>query len=276
MNAKPVVKWAGGKRQIIDKLIELMPNKYNHYFEPFVGGGALLFELMPKNATINDINEELIYIYKCLANIKDFKLLLEDLEEHERNHSEEYYYEIRELDRSSEYVDLPIWKKASRTIYLNKSCFNGLYRVNSKGYFNVPSGKKEKVQTYDKNNMFKLHNYFTNNEINILSEDFSFTVDRAQPGDFVYFDPPYDPIDDKDSFTSYTKFNFTKDDQIRLSDVFKILNSKGVYVMLSNHNTNFINELYKDFNIHFVNAKRMINSNAKGRGFVKEVIVTNY
>lgn len=276
MNAKPVVKWAGGKRQIIDKLIELMPNKYNHYFEPFVGGGALLFELMPKNATINDINEELIYIYKCLANIKDFKLLLEDLEEHERNHSEEYYYEIRELDRSSEYVDLPIWKKASRTIYLNKSCFNGLYRVNSKGYFNVPSGKKEKVQTYDKNNMFKLHNYFTNNEINILSEDFSFTVDRAQPGDFVYFDPPYDPIDDKDSFTSYTKFNFTKDDQIRLSDVFKILNSKGVYVMLSNHNTNFINELYKDFNIHLVNAKRMINSNAKGRGFVKEVIVTNY
>lgn len=207
MNAKPVVKWAGGKRQIIDKLVELMPNEYNHYFEPFVGGGALLFELMPKNATINDINEELISIYKTLANKDEFILLLKDLEEHERNHSEEYYYEIRELDRSTEFKDFPLWKRASRTIYLNKSCFNGLYRVNSKGYFNVPSGKKEKVQTYDKDNMLKLHNYFTTNNIIILSEDFSSAVKNAKANDFVYFDPPYDPIDEKDSFTSYTKKN---------------------------------------------------------------------
>lgn len=276
MNAKPVVKWAGGKRQLIDKLIELMPDEYDYYFEPFVGGGALLFELMPENATINDVNEELLCIYNCLAGKDDFKLMINELENHEKNHSEKYFYQIRELDRTPDYQNFPIWKRASRTIYLNKSCFNGLYRVNSKGYFNVPSGKKKKVQTYDKDNMLKLHNYFINSGITILSGDFTKAVEKTQRGDFVYFDPPYDPFDDKDTFTSYTKFNFNKDDQVRLADLFKELDNKGVYVMLSNHNTKLINELYENYNINVVNAKRMINSNAKGRGNVEEVIITNY
>lgn len=276
MNAKPIVKWAGGKRQLIDKLLELMPQEYNNYFEPFIGGGALLFELMPKNATINDVNEELLAIYRCLVNDENFKLMLNDLEEHERLHSEEHYYEVREEDRNPNFSLMPIWKRASRAIYLNKSCFNGLYRVNSNGYFNVPSGKKTKVQTYEKENIIKLHNYFMNENVNILDGDFTKAVENAKCGDFVYFDPPYDPFDEKESFTSYTKFNFSKDDQRRLANLFKELSSKGVYVMLSNHNTNFINELYKDYNIIIVNAKRMINADSKGRGNVEEVIITNY
>ena len=276
MNAKPIVKWAGGKRQLIDKLLELMPKKYNKYFEPFVGGGALLFELMPKNATINDVNEELLAIYRCLANDEWFELMLTDLEAHEKNHSEEYYYKVRDADRDPKFENLPIWKRASRAIYLNKSCFNGLYRVNSNGYFNVPSGKKKKVQTYDKENIVKLHNYFMSDNVLILEGDFVKAVEKAGPGDFVYFDPPYDPFDDKNSFTSYTKFNFSKEDQRRLSILFKELTNKGVYVMLSNHNTKFINELYNEFNIHVVNAKRMINADSNGRGNVEEVIITNY
>lgn len=276
MNAKPIVKWAGGKRQLIDKLLELMPKNYNNYFEPFVGGGALLFELMPNNAIINDVNEELIAIYRCLADEENFKLMISDLEEHEKNHSEEYYHEVREEDRNPDFNLLPIWKRASRAIYLNKSCFNGLYRVNANGYFNVPSGKKVKVQTYDKENIIKLHKYFMNENVIILDGDFVKAVKKAKSGDFVYFDPPYDPFDDKESFTSYTKFNFTKEDQRRLADLFKELSSKGVQVMLSNHNTKYIHELYNEFNIHVVNAKRMINADSKGRGNVEEVIITNY
>jgi len=276
MNAKPIVKWAGGKRQLIDKLLEHMPCQYNNYFEPFIGGGALLFELMPENAVINDINQELLAIYRCLANEKDFELMIKDLEEHEKKHSESHYYEVRELDRDPKFEKLPIWTRAARAIYLNKSCFNGLYRVNSNGYFNVPSGKKQKVQTYDKDNIIKLHNYFMSKNVTILEGDFVKAVESAKQGDFVYFDPPYDPFDDKESFTSYTKFNFSREDQKRLADLFKKLTNEGVYVMLSNHNTKFINELYAEFNIYVVNAKRMINADSKGRGSVEEVIITNY
>lgn len=276
MNAKPIVKWAGGKRQLIDKLLEHMPKQFNNYFEPFIGGGALLFEVMPKNATINDVNIELLSIYRCLANNEWFNLMLLDLEEHEKNHSEEYYYKVREEDRDPSFEKLPIWKRASRAIYLNKSCFNGLYRVNSNGYFNVPSGKKKTVKTYDKENIIKLHNYFMNENITILEGDFVKAVQNVKPGDFVYFDPPYDPFEDKDSFTSYTKYNFSKEDQKRLANLFKDLSNKGVYVMVSNHNTKYINELYAGFNINVVDAKRMINADSKGRGNVEEVIITNY
>lgn len=276
MRVKPIVKWAGGKRQLIDKLIELMPRTYNEYFEPFIGGGALLFKLAPAKATINDVNGELLAIYRCLGNEQYFKLMLNDLNEHEKNHNEDYYYEVRKQDRELDYKSMPIWKRASRTIYLNKSCFNGLYRVNSKGYFNVPSGRKIKVQTYDRKNIEKLHNYFMTNKVTILEGDFVDAVVHAKAGDFVYFDPPYDPFDEKDTFTSYTKFNFSKEDQIRLAKLYKELSNKGVYVMLSNHNTKLINELYQGFNINVVNAKRMINSDSNGRGNVEEVIITNY
>ncbi|MCR5786146.1 MAG: DNA adenine methylase [Acholeplasmatales bacterium] len=272
----PVVKWAGGKRQILDKLKENLPENFNNYFEPFIGGGALLFDLAPEHATINDVNQELLAIYTCLKDDALYKLMLEELDKHEANHSEDYYYEVREWDRNPRFELEPLWKRAARAIYLNKACFNGLYRVNAKGFFNVPSAKKEKVNTYSKENMEEIHEYFRNDNVTILSGDFVEATRNAKEGDLVYFDPPYDTWEDKESFTAYSKFDFNKDDQRRLAECFKDLTRRGVKCMLSNHNTAFINELYDGFNIKVINAKRMINANASGRGAVEEVIITNY
>lgn len=272
----PFVKWAGGKTQLLDKLKSLMPKTYNNYLEPFVGGGALLLNLKPKNFIINDFNKELINVFNCFKNDKDFKLLKKELINHENNHNDEYYYKIRDLDKLDKYDKLPNYKKAARTIYLNKACFNGLYRVNSKGQFNVPSGKKNSVNCFDRNNFENLKNFLKTTNNLIFCEDFEVFCEKAQKGDFVYFDPPYDVIENKNTFTSYNSESFGKEEQKRLSEVFKKLDKKGVKVMLSNHNTKYINELYADFNINVVKAKRMINSNGKGRGEVEEVIITNY
>ena len=272
----PIVKWAGGKHQLLDKIKDLMPKDYYDYYEPFVGGGAVLFEIAPKTAIINDVNVELLAIYTCMKDDMLYKLMIEELDKHEQNHCENYYYEVRSWDRNLRFELEPLWKRAARAIYLNKACFNGLYRVNSKGFFNVPSAKKEKVNTYEQQNMDAIHNYFKNNNILVLNGDFVEATRTAKRGDFVYFDPPYDNFEDKDSFTAYSKFDFNKDDQIRLAECYKDLTKRGVKCMLSNHNTKFVNELYKDFNIHVVNAKRMINANANGRGNVEEVIITNY
>ena len=273
---RPFVKWAGGKTQLLDRLHAYMPETYNNYFEPFIGGGSFFLNIAPKKATINDFNAELVCAYKCFQNDELFESLKNELKKHEVNHSEEYYYQIRSMDKEEGFLTLPIYVRAARMIYLNKSCFNGLYRVNSKGFFNVPSGRKKKVVTFDEENFDSLREYFRNNDIMILNGDFEDAVKNAKAGDFVYFDPPYDVIENKNSFTSYAKNDFGKDEQIRLAKLYKKLNDKGVLVMLSNHNTAFINELYKDFNIHVVNAKRMINSKADGRGDVEEVIITNY
>lgn len=276
MCMSPVVKWAGGKRQILEKLKASMPNEFNNYFEPFIGGGALLFDLAPEHATINDVNQELLAIYNCLKDDSLYELMLQELDRHEANHSEDYYYEVRQWDRNPRFELEPLWKRAARAIYLNKSCFNGLYRVNAKGYFNVPSAKKEKVNTYSKANMEEIHEYFRTDNVTILSGDFVEATRNAREGDFVYFDPPYDTWEDKESFTAYSKFDFNKEDQRRLAECFKDLTARGVKCMLSNHNTAFINELYDGFNIQVINAKRMINANANGRGAVEEVIITNY
>lgn len=272
----PFVKWAGGKTQLLDRIHELMPKEYNHYYEPFIGGGALLFSVAPKDFTINDFNSELIQAYNCFTNDEDFKKLLERLNYHQEHHSEEHYYEIREMDKDPDFLKLPIYERAARMIYLNKSCFNGLYRVNSKGFFNVPSGKKKKVVCYEEENLEEIRRFFSASKFEILNGDFQDAVKNAKKGDFVYFDPPYDTWEDKDSFTSYAKNPFGKEEQKRLADVYKGLSEKGVFVMLSNHNTEYIRELFKDFHIHVVEAKRMINSKASGRGNVEEVIITNY
>lgn len=274
IKGKPFVKWAGGKRQIIDKLKELVPYEFNTYYEPFVGGGALLFELSPKKAVINDYNAELMNVYKVLCNEEKFKQMRKALNSHETNHSEEYYYEIRNKDRNkNSYNRLADYTKAARTIYLNKACFNGLYRVNSKNEFNVPFGKKIRVNTYDDSNLITVSNYLTMNDITILNTDFEESVKDAKKGDFIYFDPPYDS--DTSTFTSYTEDGFGKAEQVRLAKVFKELSDRGCYVMLSNHNTALIKELYKDFYIHVIEAKRNINANGKRRGKVEEVIITN-
>lgn len=275
IKGKPFVKWAGGKRQIIDKLKKCLPEEFNTYYEPFIGGGALLFELSPQKAVINDSNEELMNVYRVLCNEEKFKKMCHTLNHYETSHSEEFYYEIRNKDRNKKSFNrLADYTRAARTIYLNKACFNGLYRVNSKNEFNVPFGKKKKVNTYEGSNLITVSNYLTMNDIKILCCDFEEAVKDAKKGDFIYFDPPYDS--DTSTFNSYTETGFDKDEQRRLAKVFKELDQRGCYVMLSNHNTKLINELYKDYNIHHIEAKRNINSNGKKRGKVEEVIITNY
>jgi DNA adenine methylase len=272
---KPFVKWAGGKRQIIDKLKEYVPDEYDTYYEPFIGGGALLFELSPKKAVINDLNEELMNVYNCLCNEEKFKKMCNLLNHYEAEHSEEFYYEIRNKDKNKNaYNRLSDYTKAARTIYLNKACFNGLYRVNSKNEFNVPFGKKTKINTYEGSNLITVSNYLTMNDIKIQSVDFEESLKTAKKGDFVYIDPPYDS--DTSTFNNYTEDGFGKEEQRRLAQVYKDLDKRGVYVMLSNHNTTLINELYKDYHIHIIEAKRNINANGKKRGKVEEVIITNY
>lgn len=275
LKGKPFVKWAGGKRSIINKLLELAPCKFNTYYEPFVGGGAMLLELAPKKAVINDYNTELINVYNCIKDDTKLTNMLSELGKHETNHSEEYYYKIRDLDRNkSKFNRLVDYKRAARTIYLNKACFNGLYRVNSKNEFNVPSGKKTKVNTCDRFNIGLIYCYLNSNDVQILSIDFEEAVKKAKKGDFIYFDPPYDS--DTTTFNSYTENGFGKEEQKRLADVFKDLDKRGCYVMLSNYNTSLIKELYKDYNFNYVTAQRNIGASAKNRGIVEEVIITNY
>ena len=275
LKGKPFVKWAGGKRQIIDKLKMYTPDEFDTYYEPFVGGGALLFELSPKKAVINDYNEELMNVFRCIKDETKFNKMCNELNRHEANHSEEYYYEIRNKDRDkTKFKRMPDYKRSARTIYLNKACFNGLYRVNSKNEFNVPFNRKSKVNTYDGQNLGIIHSYLNFNDVKILNIDFEESVKDAKKGDFIYFDPPYDS--ETSTFNSYTENGFGKEEQIRLAKVYKELADKGCYVMLSNHNTTLVKELYKDFNIHVIEAKRNINANGKKRGKVEEVIITNY
>lgn len=275
LKGKPFVKWAGGKRSIINELLKRTPEEFDTYFEPFVGGGALLFELSPKKAVINDYNSELMNIYECIKDERKFSLMCNELNKHETNHSEEYYYEIRSLDKDKKkFKKISDYKRAARTIYLNKACFNGLYRVNSKNEFNVPFGKKIKVNTYDGVNLGIIYSYLNLNDIKLLRTDFEEAVKDAKKGDFIYFDPPYDS--DTSTFNDYTENGFGKEEQKRLAQVFKELSKKGCYVMLSNYNTSLINELYEGFNIHIIEGKTNISANKAKRGKVEEVIITNY
>lgn len=275
LKGKPFVKWAGGKRQIIDKLMKFVPDEFDTYYEPFIGGGALLFELAPKKAVINDSNVELMNVYKCIKDEVKFTKMCNELNHYEAKHSKDFYLEIRSLDRDkSKFHRIADYRRAARTVYLNKSCFNGLYRVNSKNEFNVPFNKKLKVNTYDGQNLGIIHSYLNFNDVKILSVDFEEAVRDCKKGDFIYFDPPYDS--DKGVFNSYTEDGFGKEDQKRLADVYKKLADRGCYVMLSNHNTRLVQELYGEFNIHVIEAKRSINANGKKRGKVEEVIITNY
>lgn len=271
----PFVKWVGGKRQLIEKIKNRMPRNYNKYFEPFVGGGALFMELQPSKCYINDANSELISAYKIVkSNPQDLMKLLDI---HENNHSkspEEYFYEIRKMDRNANWSEVSELDKVARFIYLNKACFNGMYRVNSKGYFNVPFNKKDTVNTYFKENLINISAYLNDKEVFINNGDFEEILKYADKGDFIFFDPPYDLIK-KDSFVSYTKDGFGEEGQRRLAKVAHELSSKGCFVMITNHNTPLINELYKDFNIDVVDAKRMINSDASKRTGV-ETIIYNY
>ena len=266
----PIVKWAGGKRQLIADLKNNLPKKFNRYFEPFIGGGALFFNIQPKNAYISDINPELINLYQVIKN--NAYELIEDLKQHKN--TEEYFYEIRNIDRNSKYKKWSDIQKASRFIYMNRTCFNGLYRVNSKGEFNVPYGKYSNPRILDEVNLLNCSQLFQNTEIR--HSDFSEILNNVQKGDFVYFDPPYAPLNETSSFTSYTKEGFGEDMQVKLKELCDELDNMGVHFMLSNSDTKGINKLYKNYEIKKVFASRAINSVASKRGKISEVLVRNY
>jgi len=266
----PIVKWVGGKRQLMFELLKNMPENYNRYFEPFIGGGALFFELQPDNAYISDMNEELINLYQVVRDNVDE--LVADLQKHDI--SKEYFMEIRNIDRTEEYENWSDVQKASRFIYLNRTCFNGMYRVNSKGEFNVPFGHYKNPRILDENNLINCSNLLQRTEIK--HADFSEILKKVKKGDFVYFDPPYVPLSETSSFTSYTKDGFDMDMQFKLRDVCDELDTMGVKFLLSNSDTKLVNELYENYNIKKVFASRQINANADGRGKITEVLVRNY
>jgi len=266
---KPFVKWAGGKRQLVDILLSNVPPSFNRYFEPFVGGGALLFELQPQKAVISDINEELINAYQVIKdNVEE---LINSLKKHKN--TKEYYYAIRAINPKT----LTPVERASRFIYLNKTCFNGLYRENSKGQFNVPFGRYKNPKICDEENLRAVSEFLNKIEITILNCDYKMTCEMAKSGDFVYLDPPYYPISKTASFTKYNKNDFSEKDQIELSEIFKELDRKGCYVMLSNSNTEFIKKLYANYRIQEIKANRFINCKANRRGKSNiEVLITNF
>jgi DNA adenine methylase len=272
---KPFVKWAGGKRQLVPTILaNHLPKNYNlqTYYEPFIGGGALLFSLQPKKAVINDSNAELINCYKIIKNSLDE--LIEDLKNHKND--EYYYYDIRDWDREKNFKSKTEVQRASRIIFLNKTCYNGLFRVNSQGQFNVPFGKYKNPNILDIAVLKAVNKYLNENQVRILNSDFQEAVKDAKGGDFIYLDPPYDPVSETASFTGYDVNGFNKQEQRRLKEVFDDLNSRGCHILLSNACTEFIEDLYKDYPHTKISAIRAINCNGKKRGKVDEILVKNY
>lgn len=270
----PFTKWTGGKRQLLPVIKSLMPESFNRYFEPFVGAGALFFELTPTNAVINDFNSELI---NCYLQIKyNSTELIELLSDHEENNSKEYYLDLRSIDRDGRFDELSKTERAARIMYMLRVNFNGLYRVNSKNQFNVPYGSYKNPKIVDSPLIHGISKYLNENNVHILNGDFEEAVKEVGNNDFVYFDPPYVPISETSAFTSYTHEGFSYKDQVRLRDTFKKLDKKGAYVMLSNSSSPLVEELYKDFFIHKVTATRTNGAKSSSRGKISEIIVTNY
>ncbi|MCL1892325.1 MAG: DNA adenine methylase [Alphaproteobacteria bacterium] len=268
----PIVKWAGGKRQLLPEICKNIPH-FSTYYEPFLGGGALLFELQPKNAVINDFNDALMNVYKVIKTHPEE--LIEDLMRHEN--TPEYYYEIREIDRDHKrYSNLSDVKKASRLIYLNKTCYNGLFRVNRAGEFNSPFGYYKSPNIVNDIVIRAVSGYLNANNIIFKTGDFDDVLKRVRKGAFVYFDPPYDPISMSSNFTGYTDTGFGKDEQLRLKLTCDRLNNTGIKFLLSNSATDFIKGLYKDYNIKTIFAKRQISADATTRGDIEEVLISNY
>lgn len=267
-DASPFVKWVGGKRSIIDQLTKNLPENFESYYEPFMGGAALFFEIQSRinQAYLSDTNFDLVITFKAVQ--KDPKALIAKLEEHARKDSDDYYYKIRAQHELQDPINI-----AARFIYLNKTCFNGLYRVNKKGEFNVPRGSSTKPNIIQKDNILAGSQILQ--KANIEYREF----DAIKPitNDFVYFDPPYHPSDST-SFTKYTKLDFSEKDQQRLRDFALQLNRVGVKVMLSNSDTPFIRNLYSAniWHVKTVQAPRMVNCKADGRGAVNELLITNY
>ena len=269
----PILKWVGGKRQLLSEIIPLIDESCDNYVEPFIGGGAVLFRLQPKKAIINDYNTELINVYRTVRD--DLNGLLALLKEHEKYNSSDYYYEVRALDRTPDFDKMSNLERAARIIYLNKTCYNGLYRVNSLGQFNSPYGKYKNPNIVNEVVLRAISKYLNRNEISIRSGDYKDVLNDIEKNSFVYLDPPYMPISSSSSFTGYTEGEFGYDKQVELKEECDKLNSKGVHFLQSNSDCEEIRELYKDYRIKVVKAKRAINSDAKKRGQINEVLIYN-
>lgn len=274
IKGRPLVKWVGGKSQLLTQLEKNFPKEFNTYFEPFFGGGAVFFMLSPKKAHINDINKTLVQTYSAIKSnprkvISSLRKLQSeyDLSEDRKG----LFLEIRE-----KYNSLPLSspQRVPYLIFLNKTCYNGLYRENSKGGFNVPFGNYAKPKILDEENLIAISKLLEHTTI--TNTDFKDAVKSAKKGDFIYFDPPYHPLNGTSKFTDYSGNGFTELDQERLRDLFVELDKKGCFVMLSNSNTDFIRKLYKGYRIKEVNARRAVNCKGYGRGEIKELLILNY
>ncbi len=273
---KPFIKWVGGKRQLLSQFRKLNlypPEKFNidtgNYFEPFVGGGAVFFDLLPEKAHLSDLNGELVTTYNVIKN--DVENLIKSLKKHKV--TKEYFLKIREQNPEN-LSDVSI---AARFIYLNRTCFNGMYRVNSKGKFNVPYGKHNNPLVCDETNLRKVSKALQ--KVQIKHQDYKAILKHVKKGDFIYFDPPYYPVSKTSTFTAYTKESFLDKEQLELRDTFLELQKRGCFVMLSNSDSGFINKIYsgyKGISINKVEAGRAINSKGSGRGKITEVLITNY
>jgi DNA adenine methylase len=269
----PVLKWVGGKRQLLDVIAPLLPDKITAYCEPFVGGGALLFNLQPKNIYINDINDELIRVYEVIK--ADVESLITALQKFKNDVAQ--FYAVRDWDRDkAKYASLSDVKKAARILYLNKTCYNGLFRVNSAGEFNSPFGNYRNPNIVNAPTLRAVSAYLNTATVHLTSLDYAEVLRSLPKNTFVYLDPPYDPVSDTSSFTGYSKGGFSRDEQIRLRECCDALHKKGLKFMLSNSATDFIKKQYADYYITTVQAKRAINSDATKRGEIAEVVVRNY
>ncbi|MBL7719551.1 MAG: DNA adenine methylase [Flavipsychrobacter sp.] len=268
----PFLKWVGGKRQLMSSINEQLPKKYSVYYEPFVGGGAVLFHLQPTKAIINDSNSELTNVYRIIKD--DVENLIDSLKIHKND--AEYFYQIRSLDRKGEFHLLSDVERASRIIFLNKTCYNGLYRVNNSGEFNAPFGKYKNPNIVNETTLRAVSKYLNTNDVKIFTGDYEAALKNIDKNAFVYFDPPYHPASETSNFTGYVKGGFDIYDQTRLRNICNELNQRGIKFLLSNSATDFIKDLYSEYNINVVKATRSINSDGEKRGEVDEVLIKNY
>lgn len=267
----PILKWVGGKRQLLSEIMPLINKNCSTYVEPFVGGGAVFFELQPKKAIINDFNSELINVYRVVRdNVEELVLALE---KHNELNSEEYFYEVRGIDRTEQFQEMTDVEKAARIIYLNKTCFNGLYRVNAAGHFNSPYGKYKNPNIVNATTLRAMSKYLNKGNIVIRQGDYKEALKGLRKGAFVYLDPPYMPISTSSSFTGYTENGFSYAHQVELKKECDKLRKKGIAFLQSNSDCPEIRDLYKDYKIITVQARRNINSNAKKRGEINEVLI---
>ncbi|MCD8103044.1 MAG: DNA adenine methylase [Alistipes sp.] len=270
----PFVKWVGGKRRLIGSIMEALPPDAGelNYAEPFIGGGAVLFHLRPANAVINDFNPELINVYRVIRdNVEE---LIADLRRH-RNESD-YFYNIRRLDRTEEFARKGVVERASRFIFLNKTCYNGLYRVNNAGEFNTPFGRYKSPNIVNEKVLRGVSSYLNENNVRICNCDYEEVLRALDANSFVYLDPPYHPISPSSSFTGYIRGGWDEAEQTRLRDACDELTRRGIRFLLSNSSCGFIRDLYDNYDIRVVRAARPINSVADRRGEIDEVLIRNY